>query len=132
ELALFCEVDSGELELSAAARSSLHSPVLTPSQRAWCYRAKHLAKTVSAARFNIDDLDQGLLKLRKLAAFPDRVKELPKFLSQLGIRLVVIEHLSQSKIDGTAFWLDSDSPVVAISVRYDRIDCFWHTLCHAL
>jgi HTH-type transcriptional regulator/antitoxin HigA len=27
-------------------------------------------------------------------------------------------------------WLNPDSPVIALSLRYDRIDAFWHTLLH--
>src|SRR5437016_3549135 len=52
----------------------------------------------------------------------------------MGIRLVVIEHLPKSKIDGAALWLGDDweKPVVALSLRYDRIDSFWHTLFHEL
>jgi HTH-type transcriptional regulator/antitoxin HigA len=30
------------------------------------------------------------------------------------------------------FWLDTHAPVIALSVRYDRIDYFWHTLAHEL
>jgi HTH-type transcriptional regulator/antitoxin HigA len=28
--------------------------------------------------------------------------------------------------------LDEKSPVIALSFRYDRIDCFWHTLLHEI
>ena len=37
-----------------------------------------------------------------------------------------------SKVDGATLWLDSASPVVAISSRYDRVDWFWFTLIHEL
>jgi HTH-type transcriptional regulator/antitoxin HigA len=52
----------------------------------------------------------------------------------MGIRFVIIEHLSRSKIDGAALWLgdDWDRPVIALSLRYDRIDSFWHTLFHEI
>ena len=132
ELSKFFEVESiaDELELMVAARSSFHSSVLSPSQRAWCYRAKHLAKSVPATKFDQSKFERGVSEIHKLAAFPDQIKELPKFLSGLGVRLVIIEHLPQSKIDGAALWLDEQSPVIALSVRHDRIDCFWHTLCH--
>jgi len=134
ELSRFFGVKSlaEDLELTAAARSSLDSPTLTPPQRAWCYRATHLARSVSARPFDSTGFDEALQDIRRLAAFPDQVKEIPKFLGQIGVRFVVVEHLPQSKIDGAAMWLDERSPVVALSVRYDRIDCFWHTLCHEL
>jgi HTH-type transcriptional regulator / antitoxin HigA len=34
------------------------------------------------------------------------------------------------KIDGAAFWLDANSPVIALSIRFDRVDGFWFTLMH--
>ena len=50
----------------------------------------------------------------------------------MGIRFVVVEHLPKSKIDGAALWLGDgwEKPVIALSLRYDRIDSFWHTLFH--
>jgi len=48
------------------------------------------------------------------------------------VRFLVLEPLPQTRIDGACFWLDEYSPVVVVSVRYDRIDGFWHTLMHEL
>jgi len=42
---------------------------------------------------------------------------------------VVVEPLPGAKIDGAAFWIDG-SPVIAISLRWDRIDAFWFTVMH--
>lgn len=36
------------------------------------------------------------------------------------------------KIDGVAFWLDDKSPVIGMSIRFDRIDNFWFVLRHEL
>ncbi len=48
------------------------------------------------------------------------------------MRLLFIEHLPKTKLDGAAFWLDKSSPVVALTLRMDRIDNFWHVLLHEL
>jgi HTH-type transcriptional regulator / antitoxin HigA len=40
--------------------------------------------------------------------------------------------LPQSKIDGVCFWLDKNSPVIGMSMRYDRIDNFWFVLRHEI
>jgi HTH-type transcriptional regulator/antitoxin HigA len=53
-------------------------------------------------------------------------------LADAGIRFVYVEHLPKTKWDGACFWLNAKSPVVAMSLRYDRIDYFWHTLMHEL
>jgi HTH-type transcriptional regulator/antitoxin HigA len=40
--------------------------------------------------------------------------------------------LPRTRLDGAAFWLAPERPVIALSLRYDRIDWFWHTLAHEL
>lgn len=107
---------------------------LAPEQLAWCVRVLQLAKSVPAKKFTNKSFSDGLPQLRALANFPENVRMVPKVLSEMGIRFVVVEHLPKSKIDGAALWLgeDWDKPVIALSMRYDRIDCFWHTLFHEL
>jgi HTH-type transcriptional regulator/antitoxin HigA len=51
-------------------------------------------------------------------------------LAEYGIRFLVIEPLHNCEIDGATIWLDEDSPIIAVSLRYDRIDAFWFTLLH--
>jgi HTH-type transcriptional regulator/antitoxin HigA len=121
-------------KLRAAAKSSVQSNELTPEQLAWCVRALQLAKSVPAQKFTNASLESGISKLRSLADFPESVRQVPKCLSEMGIRFVVVEHLPKSKIDGAALWLGDgwDKPVIALSLRYDRIDSFWHTLFHEL
>jgi len=118
--------------LRVAAKSSIQSSELTPEQTAWCVRALQLAKSVPAKPFTGKSLEDGISKLRALADFPENVTHVPKVLSEAGVRFVVVEHLPKSKIDGAALWLGDgwDKPVIALSLRYDRIDSFWHTLFH--
>jgi HTH-type transcriptional regulator/antitoxin HigA len=117
---------------AAARASNQQNSELTPEQAAWCIRALQLAKSIPAKSFTKKSFEDGLPKLLKLADFPENVSQVPKVLSEMGIRFVVIEHLPKSKIDGAALWLGEgwDKPVIALSLRYDRIDSFWHTLLH--
>ena len=48
------------------------------------------------------------------------------------MRFVIVETLSAAKIDGACFWLNDVSPVVALAMRFDRIDNFWFVLRHEL
>jgi HTH-type transcriptional regulator / antitoxin HigA len=114
------------------ARQPLKTNFLDISQIAWCVRGGKLASMVHAEKFDSDSLNDAFPEIRKLADFPDKVKNIPKFLAQLGIRLVVIEPLPHCPIDGAAFWLADDAPVILLSLRYDRMDCFWFTLAHEL
>lgn len=105
---------------------------LSPTQRAWCFRVRQLAKLVPAAPYDEDRLPDCFKAIRKLAAYPQEASKLPEVFASFGIRFVIVEPLVGSKVDGVAFWLDDKSPVIGVSVRYDRVDAFWFTVCHEL
>jgi HTH-type transcriptional regulator/antitoxin HigA len=116
--------------LCVSTRRSTVEAELTSLQAAWCHRARQMAAALQVAPY--DPARCGLAEgdLRRLAAYPKEAKHLPKVLSNHGIRFVIVEPLTGAKIDGAAFWLDDDSPVIAVSARFDRIDAFWFTVMH--
>ena len=57
---------------------------------------------------------------------------MPTVLGEGGIRFLVVEQLPQTRIDGVTLWLDNKSPVIVLSLRFDRIDWFWYMLAHEL
>ena len=114
-----------------AARKTSYDEI-SPAQMAWLCRARQLAAMLPAEQFSDDRFEEALGRLHALLSNPDNVRKVPTVLAQAGIRFVVIEHLPQSKIDGACLWLDEHRPVIAISVRFDRIDWFWHTVLHEM
>jgi HTH-type transcriptional regulator/antitoxin HigA len=95
------------------------------------FRAVRLARGVSAARFDQATFtNQGLPALQQLVASEHDVRRIPRLLAEVGVRLVIVQHLKGSHIDGATIWPHDDSPVIALSIRYDRIDNFWFTLAH--
>lgn len=44
---------------------------------------------------------------------------------------MIVEFLPGAKIDGATFWL-GDTPVIAMSVRFDRVNNFWFVLRHEI
>lgn len=134
ELCRFFDVASLDQEprINAAARKTFKTGELNSVQRAWCFRAWRLARTIDAEPFRQADFDAGVEEIKKLADFPEKVRHVPRVLADLGVRLVVIEPLPRSRIDGAAFWIADDAPVIVLSMRYDRIDAFWHTLGHEM
>lgn len=134
ELCRFLEVPSLDQEpvIGAATRKTDRADAMTPSQRAWCFRAKHLAHTVQATAFTDESLPAARVALRALAGFPEEARHVPKVMAEHGIRFVVVEPLQGTKIDGAAIWIDESSPAIAVSIRYDRIDAFWHTVFHEM
>ncbi len=116
-----------------AMRKPLPNAALTPGQLAWACRVRQIAAAIPASAigtFDPDRLDACRNDLRKLAAYSGEVRKAPALLMSYGIRFVVVEGLSGAKVDGFATWLDQQSPVIGMSLRYDRLDSFWFTLGH--
>jgi HTH-type transcriptional regulator/antitoxin HigA len=105
---------------------------LTAAQRVWCFRARNLASDLIVAPYAPERMGDCEARLRHLLAFAPETSRVPRVLSDHGIRLVIIQPLSDSKIDGAAMWLNESSPVIVLSIRMDRIDSFWFTLFHEL
>lgn len=105
---------------------------ITPAQWAWIFRAQQLSRAVDAKPFTAGSFKEGLGKLKNILHSVDEVRHVPRILAESGIRLIVLEQLPHTKIDGITFWLNERSPVIALSMRYDRIDWFWYTLSHEL
>jgi HTH-type transcriptional regulator/antitoxin HigA len=118
--------------LNFAARKSTPYEAVTPGQMAWLFRAKHLSATIKVRPFSKNRFASVLSRLKSLANDPEEIRHVPRVLSDAGIRFVVIEHLPGSRIDGAAFWLGENQPVISLSLRFDRIDWVWHTLGHEL
>lgn len=116
----------------AARKTGSYNGPAHPSLVAWMKRAKFLAKGVHAKRYSEKKLKDALAQLRVFIQNAEDVRQVPRLLAEAGVRLVVVEHLPQTKVDGVTFWLDKNSPVIVLSLRYDRLDWFWHTLLHEL
>lgn len=132
ELLRFFDVDSLNTPptLQAATRKTDAIDELTPAQRAWCFRVRNLARKIVVAPFNKDRLADCERELRKLAAFPQEARKVSSIFADFGIRFVVVEPIASCKVDGVALWLDGSSPVIGVSLRFDRIDSFWFTVLH--
>jgi HTH-type transcriptional regulator/antitoxin HigA len=131
----FFETESLEAPpaIPAAARQSAMAPgqAITPEQTAWCFRARMIAKQLPAKRFTNPAFEAGVSKLRSLMGEPEEARHVPRLLSDMGIRFLLVQHLSRTRIEAATLWL-GNAPVVAVSMRYDRIDYFWHTLMHEI
>ena len=131
ELEAFYESDvlASAVQFPVATRRTVSLDDLNPAEAAWCFRARHLARSMLANQYNPDRIEKAQTALKRLAVHPREARHIPTVLAEYGIRFLVIEPLPNVKIDGAAFWIDA-GPVIALSLRYDRIDGFWFTLMH--
>jgi len=122
-----------EPQIHGGMRNSAPNLAATPSQRVWAFRVRQLAGAIPSAsvgRFDESKIKECEAEMRKLAAYSAEVRKVPGLLLAYGVRLVIVEGLSGAKMDGFATRLDDDSPVIGLSLRYDRLDSFWFTIGH--
>ena len=73
-----------------------------------------------------------LREVARLSVEDDGPLQAAQFLAKNGIALVTVRHLKRTYLDGAALKLADGTPVVALTLRYDRIDNFWFCLLHEL
>ena len=132
-LKFFCvdSIDQIEILPHATKKTDTITPV-TPAQLAWLYRVKTIAEEMIVPKYSKRGLLNAVERLKKLLMAPEEVRKVPRILAESGVRFVIVESLSSAKIDGVCFWLDGVSPVIGMSLRYDRIDNFWFVLRHEI
>ncbi|HPJ08887.1 MAG TPA: ImmA/IrrE family metallo-endopeptidase, partial [Deltaproteobacteria bacterium] len=70
--------------------------------------------------------------LSKISSFKEGPLLAKEFLNKRGIHMVILRHLQKTHLDGAVMRLHDGTPVIAMTLRYDRIDNFWFTLFHEL
>lgn len=95
-------------------------------------RPKHtegLRRSYKAGSITVDSLTH----LAKQSAYEDGPRRAKDVLSSWGIHLVCVSHLPKTYLDGAALRdVNGGAPVVALTLRYDRIDNFRFSLLHEL
>lgn len=124
-------VDQIEILPHAAKKTAVSSDA-TPVQIAWLYRVKEIACEMIVGQYSNVGVRRAIELLRPLLISAEAVSKVPRILAECGIRFVIVESLPTAKIDGVCFWLNETSPVVGMSLRFDRIDNFWFVLRHEL
>jgi HTH-type transcriptional regulator/antitoxin HigA len=117
-------------QLAHAARKSSSYDDLSSSEGAWLCRVRQLAALMTVKTFSEAGFTTAVNLLKQMLRDAEALRQVPGILAEAGVRFLIVETLPATKIDGVCLWLDSNSPVIALSLRFDRIDAFWHTLLH--
>jgi len=70
--------------------------------------------------------------IAKLSYFENGPVLAKEYLNKLGIIFLAVPHLPKTYLDGASFLLEDGTPVIALTLRHDRIDNFWFCLLHEL
>lgn len=101
---------------------------------AWCLRVLALArvnplKTTYVKGSIKPCILQEIVRLSYFGKGPLLARE---YLQKQGVHLIVVSHLPKTYLDGAAMLMPDGTPVIGLTLRYDRIDNFWFCLLHEL
>ncbi len=100
---------------------------------AWRIRVMNLAQKESLPAYRKGTVTPDFLtQLAQLSYLNTGPKLAGEFLNKSGIHLIFERHLPKTHLDGAAMKMPDGSPLVALTLRYDRLDNFWFTLFHEL
>lgn len=116
----------------AAKRTIYEEKEIPGPQIAWLFRVRQIAKSMAVPQYSQTGLSDACQRMKSLLLDPEEARHVPRLLSECGVRLVIVEPVPSSKIDGVCFWLDKRSPVIGLSFRFDRFDNFWFVLRHEI
>lgn len=120
-----------DMPIAVSFRCSLDRQPNSNAQIAWLRRVEQVTQNQIVASFDPDQLRQGIPSLLEYAKHPKDVASVGQRLNNLGVYFVIVPHLQKTYLDGAAFHYVGH-PVVALTLRYKRIDWFWFTLMHEL
>ncbi len=99
---------------------------------AWRTRVLQLASEQSVDDYDVKKIQEDIRPLVQLSYLEDGPRLAQEYLAKCGIALVVLSHLPRTHLDGAALLSPDGYPVVALTLRHDRLDNFWFTLMHEL
>ena len=102
--------------------------------KAWCWQVlAEASRSRPAVPYKPGTVTPTFLRqVARLSWSEDGPSLAREFLEKHGIPLIVVPHLPKTYLDGAALKLDDGTPVVALTLRYDRVDNFWFCLLHEL
>lgn len=99
---------------------------------AWCAAVLLEAERIKLPEKKREPGMDGARHIAQLSALPDWRKQLQRSLGEMGVVLVTLDHLPGTFLDGAAICRGDGAPVIALTLRHDRLDNFWFTLLHEL
>lgn len=122
---------------TAAFRRTVHGDAQSPSTKyalyAWLARViqRSRASRPKLREFAQDSLSADFLRQLAQMSWSARGPQMAvEYLEQNGISVIIEPHLNGTLLDGAALKDSDGTPIIALTLRFDRIDNFWFTLLH--
>ena len=98
--------------------------------KAWCAAIVVKADAVKLPAKRGTIKSEWGIELARLSQQTDGLSLVEPRLREYGIVFIALEHLPGTYLDGAALCRSDGAPVIAMTLRHDRIDNFWFTLLH--
>lgn len=100
---------------------------------AWRCRVLDQAAALNLPEYDAEALNPAFIKsLTTLSGLAQGPLLARQRLHDVGVAMVIEEHLTGTHLDGAALWHPKGFPVIALTLRHNRLDNFWFTLFHEL
>lgn len=132
-------VRSGFSLRPALLRTSAHlrsNEKETDSYALWAWQVRILQKAQAESltvKYEQNTISLDWMKKLAQLSWSEKGPILAKeFLNRSGIHLVFEPHLPKTYLDGAVCLTAEGNPVIALTLRHDKLDSFWFTLMHEL
>lgn len=100
---------------------------------AWRCRVLDRAAALNLPSYDPEILNEAFIKqLTALSGLPQGPLLVQQRLHEAGVAMIIEKHLPGTHLDGAALWHPKGFPVIALTLRYNRLDNFWFTLFHEI
>ena len=123
-------------QIAAAARQGGGKNANKDNYALWAWQARVLA--LSEERGNLGKYDAKAMTVNlmrsiiTLSRLDDGPIQAQRLLEKNGVAVVILNYLPGTHLDGMTMMRADGHPVVALTLRHDRLDNFWFTLAHEL
>lgn len=131
--------DMGLQESGASFRRTLSgdspTPTTTYALYAWLARVIQRTREIKSQlpEFDKTKIGDALIKeIVQLSRFEEGPRMAIELLKNHGIAVIIEPQLKGTMLDGAALKEVDGTPIIALTLRYDRVDNFWFTLVHEL
>jgi HTH-type transcriptional regulator/antitoxin HigA len=102
----------------------------TGALEAWCAAVLLKAESVKLPKKRSNPFAGFGRTLARLSAAPNGPTLVAGALAGVGVIFLALRHLPGTYLDGAAMCRRDGTPIIALTIRHDRIDNFWFTLLH--
>lgn len=111
------------------------TPTTTYALYAWLARVIQRTREIKSELppYDKSKVGDALIKeIIQLSRYEDGPRKAVQLLKSHGIAVIIEPQLKGTMLDGAALKETDGTPIIALTLRYDRVDNFWFTLVHEL